>query len=119
MTQLLYRSILKYLTIVLIYLFSGRLMTRQFLLPFLLGFKFHISSLIPIIFGVLALLAKKALIISKLALVIISAYGLGSLVFGYGQGGYPYNTHYSNYGQGSGPHTGHYGSSGGYHSGWK
>lgn len=57
-------------------------MARQFLVPFLLGFKFNVATLIPILFGMLALLAKKAIIISKIALVISSAYGLGSLLLG-------------------------------------
>lgn len=86
--------------------FSGRLLTRQFLLPFLLGFKFNIASLVPILFGVLALLAKKALVISKLALVLVSAFGLGSLVFGYG-----HQQHYGpqtfHHGYGLGPHGGY------------
>ncbi|XP_044727546.1 uncharacterized protein LOC123291247 [Chrysoperla carnea] len=66
---------------------TARLLTRQLLVPFLLGFKFNTATLVPILFGILALLAKKAVIISKLALVISSALGLGSLLFGAGGGG--------------------------------
>lgn len=55
------------------------------MVPFLLGFKFNVATLVPIIFGLLALIAKKALFLSKAALVITSALGLGSLLFG---GGY-------------------------------
>ncbi|XP_044271479.1 uncharacterized protein LOC123015670 [Tribolium madens] len=61
---------------------TGRLLARQFLVPFLLGFKFNVATLIPILFGLLALLAKKAIILSKIALVISSAYGLGTLLLG-------------------------------------
>ncbi|XP_074031313.1 osiris 10a isoform X2 [Leptinotarsa decemlineata] len=61
---------------------TGRLLARQFLLPFLLGFKFNVASLIPILFGILALIAKKALIISKIALIVTSALALGSLLLG-------------------------------------
>ncbi|CAH2013989.1 unnamed protein product [Acanthoscelides obtectus] len=61
---------------------TARLLARQFLVPCLLGLKFNVSSLIPIIFGVLALLAKKAVVIGKLALIITSGVGLGSLFFG-------------------------------------
>lgn len=47
-----------------------------------MGFKFNIATLVPILFGIIAILAKKALVVSKLALVISSAAGLGSLLFG-------------------------------------
>ncbi|KAJ3626079.1 hypothetical protein MTP99_016603 [Tenebrio molitor] len=63
---------------------TGRLLARQFLVPFLLGFKFNVATLIPILFGLLALLAKKAVILSKIALVVSSAYGLGALMLGNG-----------------------------------
>lgn len=84
----------------------GRLLARQFLLPLLLGFKFNVVSIIPVLFGVLALIAKKALVISKIALVASSAFALGTLLFGssgYGQG-YP-SQHYT---------TGQYGHFGGH-----
>lgn len=63
-------------------MFLGRLIARQFLLPFLLGFKFNVATLIPIIFGLLALVAKKAVFLSKLGLIISTAIGLGALLFG-------------------------------------
>lgn len=59
-------------------------------------------------FGIIALMAKKALIISKLALVLVSAFGLGSLVLGYGQQSYQgdhlYNNGYGHYGHGAHHH---------------
>ncbi|KAJ8952321.1 hypothetical protein NQ318_017215 [Aromia moschata] len=61
---------------------TGRILARQFLVPFLLGFKFNVVSIIPILFGLLALLAKKAVIISKIALIVASAFGLGTLLLG-------------------------------------
>ncbi|KAL1494625.1 hypothetical protein ABEB36_010195 [Hypothenemus hampei] len=70
---------------------TGRLLARQFLVPLLLGFKFNIASIVPIIFGVLVLLAKKLVFVSKIALILSSAFGLGSLLFNYGgnnQNGY-------------------------------
>ncbi|KAG5876221.1 hypothetical protein JTB14_011664, partial [Gonioctena quinquepunctata] len=88
---------------------TGRLLTRQFLVPFLLGFKFNAASLIPILFGVLALLAKKALIISKIALVVTSALALGSLLLGNGN-----NHHQQYYGSDQYAHHG-YLHSGGVH----
>lgn len=57
-------------------------MARQFLLPFLAGFKFNVAALIPIIFGLIALVIKKALFLSKLGLVISTAIGLSTLLFG-------------------------------------
>ncbi|XP_050510366.1 uncharacterized protein LOC114324600 isoform X1 [Diabrotica virgifera virgifera] len=92
---------------------TGRLLARQFLLPFLLGFKFNIISILPVIFGIVALIAKKALIISKFALILSSAFALGTLVFGYGQSSYPnqqYTSgHYTSGQYGNHGHHGHYG----------
>lgn len=72
---------------------SARVLARQFLVPFLLGFKFNIATLIPIIFGLLALIAKKAVILSKIALIASSAFGLGSLLLGNNY--YGHKPHYS------------------------
>lgn len=85
-----------YLIIIFVFIVTARILTRQLLVPFLLGFKFNIATLVPILFGILALLAKKAVVISKLALVISSALGLGSLLFGAGGGG---PAGYGGYGQ--------------------
>ncbi|XP_065173439.1 uncharacterized protein Osi10a [Atheta coriaria] len=60
---------------------AGRILARQFLVPLLLGFKFNMATLIPVIFGLIALIAKKALVLSKIALVISSAFSLSSLLF--------------------------------------
>lgn len=57
-------------------------MARQFLVPLLLGFKFNIATIVPIVFGILALIAKKAVVLSKVALIASSALGLGSLLLG-------------------------------------
>lgn len=59
-------------------------MARQFVLPFILGLKFKIATILPIIFGIIALIAKKAIILSKIALVVSSALGLATLIFGSG-----------------------------------
>ncbi|KAK9879995.1 hypothetical protein WA026_008508 [Henosepilachna vigintioctopunctata] len=61
---------------------TGRLIARQFLVPLLLGFKFNVATIIPIIFGILALIAKKAVLLSKISLIISSAFGLGTLLLG-------------------------------------
>ncbi|KAI4461715.1 hypothetical protein MML48_5g00010390 [Holotrichia oblita] len=60
---------------------SGRLLARQYLVPLLLGLKFNVASIFPILFGALALLISKAAIISKLAFVISTAYALSGVVF--------------------------------------
>lgn len=73
-------------------MFLGQLLARSFVVPFLLGLKFKIVTLLPIIFGVLALMAKKALVISKLALILSSALGLGTLLFNNNNYNYQ-NTH--------------------------
>nr|CAI5869980.1 unnamed protein product [Callosobruchus analis] len=84
---------------------TARLLARQFLVPCLLGLKFNVSSLIPIIFGVLALLAKKAVVIGKLALILTSGIGLASVFFG-GAGGSKCHSYYP------GTTAGYYGSTG-------
>ncbi|KAF5286529.1 hypothetical protein FQR65_LT12533 [Abscondita terminalis] len=82
---------------------TGRLIARQFLLPFLLGFKFNVATLIPIIFGLLAIIAKKFILVSKIGLIVSSAIGLGALLFN--------KQHYSHYAvhQHHPSYTGHYG----------
>ncbi|XP_045475006.1 uncharacterized protein LOC123680927 [Harmonia axyridis] len=59
------------------------ILANSFLVPMLLGLKFKVIALMPIIFGLVALAAKKAIVLSKLALVISTALGLGSLLFGF------------------------------------
>ncbi|KAK4875563.1 hypothetical protein RN001_011985 [Aquatica leii] len=80
---------------------TGRLIARQFLLPFLLGFKFNIATLIPIIFGTIAFIAKKIILISKVGLIISSVITLGSLLFK--------KEHYSHHGGYHPSFSGHYG----------
>lgn len=65
-------------------MFLARLIKKKLLLPVLLGLKFKIATLIPLIFGLLVLLVKKIVFVSKLALVLGSALGLGTLLFGLG-----------------------------------
>ncbi|XP_050304678.1 uncharacterized protein LOC126742150 [Anthonomus grandis grandis] len=76
---------------------TGRLLARQYLLPMLLGFKFNISSLLPLVFGLLVLLAKKIVFISKIALILSSAFGLGSLLFNGGHNEAPGGQYYGSY----------------------
>ncbi|XP_076382682.1 uncharacterized protein LOC143260587 [Megalopta genalis] len=57
----------------------GRQMVRHLLVPFLLGFKFNLVSLVPLLFGFLLLVTKKALILTKLALFVSGLLGWNSL----------------------------------------
>ncbi|XP_076758715.1 uncharacterized protein LOC143428026 [Xylocopa sonorina] len=58
----------------------GRQMMRHLLIPFLLGFKFNLASLIPLLFGFLLLLTKKALLLTKIALLISGLLGWNSML---------------------------------------
>lgn len=70
--------------------FPGRLLTRNLLVPFLLGFKFHISTLLPILLGLLLIASKKAFLLAKVALLAVTVFtgsGFGQSFGGFG--GYP------------------------------
>ncbi|XP_053976052.1 uncharacterized protein LOC128874914 [Hylaeus volcanicus] len=58
---------------------TGRQMMRHLLLPFLLGFKFNLASLIPLLFGFLLIITKKALLLTKIALFVSGLLGWNSL----------------------------------------
>ena len=68
------------------------MLMRSLVLPFLLGFKFSLSSLIPLLFGVLLLVTKKALLLTKVALLISGLLGWNSMTTGWSgyPGGYPH-----------------------------
>nr|XP_022918509.1 uncharacterized protein LOC111427546 [Onthophagus taurus] len=72
---------------------TGRVLARQFLVPLLLGLKLNVATLLPIFLGILAFMVKKAVIFSKLALIISSAYALSNLVFNSG-GNYAHSQHH-------------------------
>nr|XP_003705494.1 PREDICTED: uncharacterized protein LOC100879493 [Megachile rotundata] len=73
----------------------GRQLMRQLLIPFLLGLKFNLAALIPLLFGFLVLLTKKALLLTKIALFISGLLGWNSLFSSasapYPNGFYAYN----------------------------
>ncbi|RLU18750.1 hypothetical protein DMN91_009107 [Ooceraea biroi] len=58
---------------------TGRQLTRHLLLPFLLGFKFKLASLIPLMFGFLLIVTKKALLLTKMALFVSGLLGWNTL----------------------------------------
>lgn len=58
---------------------SARLLTKSLLLPFLLGFKFNLAVLLPVILGILILIGKKAVFLSKLALLLTGVFGAGGV----------------------------------------
>lgn len=66
--------------------FAGRSLLRQLLLPFLLGFKFNLASMIPLLFGILLLVTKKALLLTKIAIVISGLLGWNSMFSGWSAG---------------------------------
>lgn len=66
--------------------FSGRLLARNLLVPFLLGFKFQISTLLPLLLGLVLIASKKAFLLAKVALLAVTVFSGGS---GFGsQGSY-------------------------------
>lgn len=69
--------------------FAGRALTKSFLLPFLLGFKFNLSLVLPLLIGLLLIVGKKIVFISKLVLLLSGVFGWGvpfaSSGLGYGQ----------------------------------
>ncbi|XP_076547152.1 DUF1676 domain-containing protein Osi10b [Osmia lignaria lignaria] len=75
----------------------GGQMLRHLLIPFLLGFKFNLVSLIPLLFGLLLLFTKKALLLTKIALFISGLLGWNSL-FSTASAPYP-GTGFYTYGQ--------------------
>ncbi|XP_065358045.1 uncharacterized protein LOC135952164 [Calliphora vicina] len=71
---------------------TARILTKQYVLPFLLGLKFNLVALVPILFTVICLLLKKSLFIAKLVVYISSILGVGGIAgalgtFGGGLGG--------------------------------
>jgi hypothetical protein len=54
---------------------------RQILLPLLLGFKLKLITLVPLLIGVLVIVSKKALLLSKIAVFMSTILGLNSLLF--------------------------------------
>ncbi|ERL86312.1 hypothetical protein D910_03720 [Dendroctonus ponderosae] len=74
---------------------TGKILARQFLVPLLLGLKFNVATIVPLIFGLVVLMAKKIAFISKVALIASTAFGLGSLLFKAGSAG-PSPGYYSN-----------------------
>lgn len=73
--------------------FSGRAITKSFLLPFLLGFKFNLSLVLPILIGLLIIVGKKIVFISKLVLLLSGVFGWGVPFASHGLG-YGQNHHY-------------------------
>ncbi|XP_067619147.1 uncharacterized protein Osi10a [Eurosta solidaginis] len=56
---------------------TARLLTKQYLLPFLLGFKFNLVALVPLVFAAICLLLKKSLFLAKFAIYLSSFLGVG------------------------------------------
>ncbi|KAL0860892.1 hypothetical protein ABMA27_009429 [Loxostege sticticalis] len=96
---------------------TGRLLARNLLVPFLLGFKFQLSTLLPLLLGLLLIASKKAFLLAKLALLAVTVFSGGSSLGHYGGGSYggfggPQLSSYTSY---ESPHY-HDHHSGGYYS---
>ncbi|TMW51524.1 hypothetical protein DOY81_003383 [Sarcophaga bullata] len=91
---------------------TARILTKQYILPFLLGLKFNLVALVPILFTVICLLLKKSLFIAKLVVYISSILGVGGIAgvlgsFGGFFGGPDYIPHGHPHGHGhAGAHFG-------------
>ncbi|KAH8383733.1 hypothetical protein KR009_010241 [Drosophila setifemur] len=59
---------------------TGRLLAKQYLMPFLLGLKFNLVALVPLLFAGICLLLKKSLFLVKLAVYVSSFLGLGGVL---------------------------------------
>lgn len=82
-------------------LVPGRTLMKHVLLPFLLGFKFNLISLIPLVFGILLFVTKKALVLTKIALMLTGLLGWNSIFSG-PTGSPPINFNGFGYGHGYG-----------------
>ncbi|XP_063229008.1 uncharacterized protein LOC134534464 [Bacillus rossius redtenbacheri] len=58
---------------------TGRLLVRRLVLPFLVGAKISLATLVPLFFLALALIAKKAVLLGKLAVLASGFLGFNSL----------------------------------------
>ncbi|XP_013100079.2 uncharacterized protein LOC106082234 [Stomoxys calcitrans] len=58
---------------------TARILTKQYLLPFLLGLKFNLVALVPLLFAIICLLLKKSLFIAKLVVYVSSILGIGGV----------------------------------------
>ncbi|XP_055383040.1 uncharacterized protein LOC129613119 [Condylostylus longicornis] len=56
---------------------TARILTKKLLLPFLLGLKFNLVAIVPLLFAGIIFLCQKAAILAKLALFLSSIFGIG------------------------------------------
>uniref|UniRef100_T1H3B1 Uncharacterized protein n=1 Tax=Megaselia scalaris TaxID=36166 RepID=T1H3B1_MEGSC len=56
---------------------TARVVASRYLLPFLLGIKFNLATIIPLLFGAVVLLLKKATFLAKLAVYVSTLFGVG------------------------------------------
>ncbi|KAJ1525264.1 hypothetical protein ONE63_010088 [Megalurothrips usitatus] len=79
----------------------SRTVLKQVVLPFLLGLKVSVASLVPLLLFAIVFLAKKALLMSQLSALVSGLLGFGALgpypghphAFGPEGGGLPFNGH--------------------------
>ncbi|XP_026734600.1 uncharacterized protein LOC113498682 [Trichoplusia ni] len=77
---------------------TGRLLARNLLVPFLLGFKFQLSTLLPLLLGLVLIASKKAFLLAKVALLAVTVFSSGwGSQSSYGGFGTPSLSSYSSY----------------------
>lgn len=83
---------------------TARVIARQFIVPFLLGLKFNLVTILPLLFAGILLLLKKAVFLGKFALFITGLLGFGGLLtFGqFGGLNQQYQPHRPFHGHGNG-----------------
>lgn len=57
---------------------AARILAKQFIVPFLLGLKFNLITILPLFFAGIILLCKKAAFLGKIALFVTGLLGYGS-----------------------------------------
>ncbi|XP_068625398.1 uncharacterized protein Osi10a [Battus philenor] len=94
---------------------TGRLLARNLLVPFLLGLKFHISTLLPLLLGLVLIASKKAFLLAKIALLAVTVFsggaGYGAQFNGFGASSVPSYTSHEDLGH----YQSHHHGSGGYY----
>lgn len=66
---------------------AARILARQFMLPMLLGLKFNVMTILPLLFAGIILLLKKALFLGKFAIFVTGMLGFSNLFSSVGQFG--------------------------------
>lgn len=77
----------------MLFFFSARILTKQFVVPLLLGLKLNLVIILPLIFAGIIFLLKKAAFLGKIAIFLSGLLGFSGL-FSIGQFGGINNSHH-------------------------